>query len=85
VTEDEKAIEIGKILAAWNPLGNGAAAVADLNDYEIEAMDILWVMELYGYSVKKAVSGVLQEAFLIDLDKNELEHHSNRIKSILGK
>jgi len=62
-----------------------AAAVADLNDYETEAMDILWVMELYGYSVKKAVSGVLRETFLIDLDKKELEHYSNRIKSILGK
>jgi len=42
-------------------------------------------MEFYGYSVKKSVSGVLREAFLIDLDKKELEHYSNRIKSILGK
>ena len=85
MTEDEKAIEIGKILAHWNPLGDGAADVNDLNNFESEAGDILWVMELYGYSVKKAVSEVLQEAFLIDLDKKELEHYSNRIKGILSK
>ncbi|MDH3510672.1 MAG: hypothetical protein OER85_07410 [Gammaproteobacteria bacterium] len=51
VTDDEKAIAIGKILADWNPLGNGAVAVTDLNEYEYEARDVLWVMELYGYPV----------------------------------
>jgi hypothetical protein len=60
VTKDEKAIEIGKILADWNPLGDGAADMNDLNNFESEAGDILCVMELYGYSVKKAVSEVLQ-------------------------
>ncbi len=85
MTEDEKAIEIGKILTEWNPLGAAAAAVNDLNDYETEAWDILWVMDLYGYSPKKAVSGVLQEAFLIDLEKKELEHYSNRIKAVLAR
>ncbi len=85
MTEDEKAIEIGKILTEWNPLGDGAAAVNDLNNYETEAMDILSVMELYGYSPMKAVSEVLQEAFLIDLEEKELEHYSNRIKAVLAR
>ena len=85
MTEDEKAAEIGKILTEWNPLGDAAAAVNDLNNYETEAIDILSVMELYGYSPKKAVSGVLQEAFLIDLEKKELEHYSNRIKAVLAR
>jgi len=85
VTEEQKIIEIGKILTAWNPLGDGAAAVNDLNNYQTEAMDILSVMELYGYSPKKAVSEVLQEAFLIDLDKKELDHYSNRVKDILAR
>ncbi len=84
MTEDEKALEIGKLLTAWNPLGDRAATVQDLNNYETEAWDILWVMDLYGYSPKKAVSGVLEEAFLIDLDKKELEHYSNRIKVVVA-
>jgi len=29
VTEDEKAIEIGKVLGHWNPLGDGATAAKD--------------------------------------------------------
>jgi len=84
VTEDEKIIQIGKILTAWNPLGDRAAAVNDLNNYESEANDIMSVMELYGYSPMKAVSEVLQEAFLIDLEEKELKHYSNRIKVVLS-
>ncbi len=85
MTEDEKVAEIGEILTAWNPLGDAAAAVNDLKNYQTEAIDIMSVMELYGYSPKKAVSEVLQEAFLIDLDKKELEHYSNRIKIVLAR
>ena len=85
MTEDEKVAEIGEILTAWNPLGDAAAAVNDLNNYQTEAIDIMSVMELYGYSPKKAVSEVLQEAFLIDLDKKELDHYSNRIKIVLAR
>ncbi len=84
MTEDEKVIEIGKILTAWNPLRDHAAAVNDLNNYQTEAIDIMSVMELYGYSPKKAVSEVLQEAFLIDLDKKELEHYSNKVEDFLA-
>jgi len=85
VTEDEKVIEISKILTEWNPLGDAAAAVNDLNYYQTEANDIMSVMELYGYSPKKAVSEVLQEAFLIDLEEKELEHYSNRITVVLAR
>ena len=85
MTEDEKVIEIGKILTEWNPLGDAAAAVNDLNNYQTEANDIMSVMELYGYSPKKAVSEVLQEAFLIDLEEKELEHYSNRITVVLAR
>ena len=53
MTEDEQVIEIGKILAAWNPVGDIQAAAIGLSDYETEAKDILSVMELYGYSAKK--------------------------------
>lgn len=85
MTEDEKVIEIGKILAAWNPLADVEAAAIGLNDYETEAKDILSVMELYGYSAKKATSEILQEAFLIDLEKSELDHYGSKIEAALAK
>ena len=57
----------------------------DLDNYQAEAMDILSVMELYGYSQKKATSEILQEAFLIDLEKAELDYYSSKIKTVLEK
>ena len=85
VTEDEKIIEISKILTAWNPLGERAAAMKDLDNYQTEAMDILSGIELYGHSPKKAAAAVLQEAFLINLEETELDHYSRKIQTILAK
>lgn len=83
MTKDEKIIKISNILTAWNPLGERAAAMKDLDNYQAEAMDILSVMELYGYSPKKATSEILQEAFSIDLEKAELDYYSSKIKTVL--
>ena len=85
VTEDEKIIEISKILTAWNPLGERAAAMKDLDNYQTEAVDIMSVIDLYGCSPKKAVSEIIREAFLIDLEKTELNHFSSKIKTVLEK
>ncbi len=85
MTEDEEITEISKILAAWKPVGDVQAAAIGLSDYEAEAKDILSVMELYGYSAKKATSEVLQEAFLIDLEKTELDHYGSKIEAVLAK
>ena len=85
MTEDEKITEISRILTAWNPLGQRAAAAKDLDNYQTEAIDILSVVELDGYSPKRAVSEVLQQAFLIDLEKTELDHFSWKITAVLAK
>jgi hypothetical protein len=85
MTEDEKIIEISKILTAWNPLGDHAAALKDLDNYQTEAVDIMSVTNLYGHSPKKAVSEIKREAFLIDLEKTELDHYSSEIKAVLEK
>ena len=85
MTEDEKIIEISKILTEWNPLGERAAAMKDLNNYQTEAVDVLSTIVLYGHSPKKATAAVLQEAFLIDLEKTELDHYSRKIQVILAE
>ena len=85
MTEDKKVLEISRILTEWNPLGARSATVEELNDYETEAQDILWAMKLYGYSVKRSVSEVLKEAFLIELDNAELDHYGGEIEAVLAK
>ncbi|MDH3690850.1 MAG: hypothetical protein OEU36_15490 [Gammaproteobacteria bacterium] len=83
MTEDDKVLEVCKILTEWNPLGARADTVKDLNDYEIEARDILWAMDLHGDTVKKAVATVLEQAFNIELDDFELERYGKRIAALL--
>ena len=85
MTEDEKIIEISEILTAWNPLGERAAAMKNLDNYQTEAVDIMSVITLYGYSPKKAVSEIIRDAFLIDLEKTEFDHYSSKIKAVLEK
>lgn len=76
---------IQKILVEWNPLGSDAERVRDLDDYESEAGDILFAMELHGMSVKRAVAAVLEQAFLVELDAAELAHYSRKIEAVLGR
>jgi len=85
MTDDETAAEISKILATWSPVGEDQATAIGLSDYDVEAEDILWAMELYGYSVRRAVSGVLQEAFSIDLKEAELDYYGDKIEAVLAK
>jgi hypothetical protein len=85
MTDDEKVAEISKILATWGPVDKEQAAAIGLSDYEVEARDILWAMELHGYSVRQAVSEVLQEAFLIELDEEELRQYGSDIETALAK
>jgi hypothetical protein len=84
MTDDDSAAAISKILATWGPVGEEQAAAIGLRSYDVEAQDILWAMELHGYSVKRAVSDVLQQAFLIELDQAEVVHYSNEITAVLA-
>ena len=56
MTDDEKAAEISKILATWGPVDKKRAEAVGLSNYDVEAQDILWAMELHGYSARRAVS-----------------------------
>ena len=85
MTDDEKVVEISKILAKWGPVDKEQAAAIGLSDYEVEAQDILWAIALHGCSVQKAVSEVLQQAFLIELDAGELRRYGSEIEAVLTK
>ena len=38
---EEQVIAVANILARWNPLGEGARDVTDLDGYRVEAADII--------------------------------------------
>ena len=82
---EEMIVAIASILDEWNPVGERAASMSDLDGYRVEAEDIFWSMDLDGESAKQAVGSVLTEAFMIELNVNELDQFSTRIHSVVKR
>ncbi len=73
----------------WNPLGDKASTINDLNGYRTEAIDILSTYEFFsglsGLTVQKAVKKVIEQAFDITVDENGLNNAAERISKIIDK
>ena len=61
------------LLATWNPLGDRAMTIGDLNNYRTEAIDILFHLRLVGSSANAAgmVREVMNQAFDLSLSLEE--------------
>ncbi len=82
--KDETIEKVAKILEEWNPLGENANSVKDLDGYRVEAIDILSTLDMfYDNNVEKAVSGILEEAFDISLAIDEVKLASEKIREVL--
>ena len=68
--EEFEISEVAKVLSEWNPLGDNAERVNDLDGYKTESVDILFELEMSSMNnahVRKVVMQVLNEAFDIEL------------------
>jgi len=86
--EDYEISEVAKILSEWNPLGDAAERVDDLDGYKTESTDILFELEMSGLNkarVKKVVMQVLNEAFYLELAESDCSDVANKILNTLGK
>ena len=83
--EDYEVSVVANILSEWNPLGDDAERVDDLDGYKTESADILFELEMSNARVKKVVMQVLNEAFDIELTEDECSDAANKIIGILGK
>jgi len=90
--EDETINKVKHILNEWNPLGEKAGKIKDLNEYETEAIDILFYIDLEITSkrpveVKKQIQRflklILNEAFNIELTNEECRIPAEKIYQIL--
>ena len=71
---NEKHIErLKNILSEWNPLGDMASQISDLNNYEIEATDILFHTNKKNSveQISKIIKTVLGQAFGINVDNEK--------------
>lgn len=82
--KDEQIKSIAEVLYQWNPLGEKAESISDLEGYKYEAMDIFSVVRILKEPVEKVVSDVLTQAFGVTLDEAELKSYSLQIKQIIN-
>jgi hypothetical protein len=77
---------VSNVLAQWNPLGENANSVSDLNGYRVEAIDIIFALEMPGNSVKPEliVMEVINQAFDLRLTLQSCIEPAQEIVAILG-
>lgn len=77
---------VAQALAKWNPLGDHADLIPDLEGYRTEAIDIISLISFSSgkVSTAQAISQVLSEAFELPLDDAAVQGGSSEIDEILG-
>ncbi|MCD4745194.1 MAG: hypothetical protein K8R58_02720 [Bacteroidales bacterium] len=77
--------EVKKILTEWNPLGEYANQISDLNNYETEAIDILFYLDSKSSieRISKMTTEVLSQAFSININPSESRKCAEKIRRIL--
>ena len=84
--------KIKEILTQWNPLGDRVNQISDLNNYETEAVDIIFNVDIEfdlkkirepKKRVRKIVKEVLNEAFNLWLTDEACEKPSELIYKVL--
>ena len=75
------------LLVKWNPLGDRANSIHDLDNYRTEAIDILFQHGLAGSKVNSArvVRDVINQAFDLSLSIGECSDIGGKIKAIISK
>lgn len=82
--KDELISSVASIHNEWNPLGDKASAMNDLEGYKYEAIDILSTIKIKRVSAEVAISQVLTQAFGISLDPAQLSVISARVEQLLN-
>ncbi|MBK7029180.1 MAG: hypothetical protein IPH45_08180 [Bacteroidales bacterium] len=79
--------KVKRILTEWNPLGENSVKITDLNNYETEVIDILFLLNKKSSvdHINKLMAKVLNEAFCIDVDLDASYKYAERIKHIISE
>ena len=83
---EELIIQVANVLEEWNPLGEAANTVEQLDGYRYEAIDIISAIRIVNGpdKIKESIEQVLTQAFNIDLNKAKLEEATKKIKDLLS-
>ena len=75
------------ILSEWNPLGEQASLISDLENYETEATDILFHInkKISVEQISRMIRTVLEQAFSISVDDEKSLKVANEIHSMINE
>ncbi|PKP22057.1 MAG: hypothetical protein CVU04_00015 [Bacteroidetes bacterium HGW-Bacteroidetes-20] len=85
---NEELIEkVKQILTEWNPLGDYASEVEDLNNYETEAIDILFYLNKKSSveRINKVMVEIVSDAFGLLDDFEDTLQYAEKIKKSLNE
>ncbi len=82
---EEQITKVANILEEWNPLGEKANSIEQLDGYRIEAIDIISTIRILNGPEKigESIETVLTQAFKIKLNKIKLAEAAERVKNVL--
>ncbi len=77
---------VAQSLSHWNPLGDNAGQISDLDGYRTEAIDIISSLSFFkGKSpTSETINQVLSQAFGLPLDEASVKNAAEEIESILS-
>ena len=77
--------KVAEVLSEWNPLGNKAHNIPDLDGYRTEAIDIIATFHLPfgGATERSRVMTVLNQAFDLSLSEKDCAEPARKIALIL--
>lgn len=83
---EEQIIKVAKVLEEWNPPGEKANTIDQLDGYRYEAIDILASIKIVNGTdkVNKSIEQALTQAFNIELNQVKLEVTTIKIKKLLN-
>lgn len=79
--DDELIKKVQEILTNWNPLGERANTIPGLNNYEVEAIDILFHTHRHNSidRVTTLTRDIINEAFKLQLTREEAKPYARKI------
>jgi len=85
--KEEQINKVKEVLSEWNPLGDQAKLIPDLENYETEAIDILFLIDKKSSitDINKILNTVLSQAFGLNLNLNESKKYAEKIKTIINE
>jgi hypothetical protein len=87
VISNDHTQKVMSLLVEWNPLGDRANSILDLDNYRTEAIDILFQLGLAGPKANfaRVVQDVINQAFDLSFSIEECSDIGHKIKEIITK